>query len=159
MSSCSAGTVSQLAASSLPIFLSDLPNRQQQYVQLAYVQLHKQLVPHDEHGVGPETCVCSCWPVCREHSWRALFAGLKPAVGATALSQGIYFTVYSMLRQMAVVSIRSTAQQSRTAARTPGTYRTWCIHMQAVAYQGVDRCWTRQPESAAARNCPPLQRT
>jgi len=41
---------------------------------------------------------------CREHSWRALFAGLRPAVAATAASQGIYFTVYSVLRQMAVVS-------------------------------------------------------
>lgn len=40
----------------------------------------------------------------REHSWRALFAGLKPAVAATAASQGIYFTVYSVLRQLAVVS-------------------------------------------------------
>lgn len=39
---------------------------------------------------------------CREHSWRALFAGLRPAVGATAASQGIYFTCYSVLRQMAV---------------------------------------------------------
>lgn len=46
-------------------------------------------------------CVCVC---CREHSWRALFAGLRPAVGATAASQGIYFTCYSVLRQMAVVS-------------------------------------------------------
>eukprot|EP00878_Enallax_costatus_P032141 GHUV01035251.1.p1 GENE.GHUV01035251.1~~GHUV01035251.1.p1 ORF type:complete len:160 (+),score=49.59 GHUV01035251.1:314-793(+) len=38
----------------------------------------------------------------RQHSWRALFAGLKPAVVATATSQGVYFTVYSILRKMAV---------------------------------------------------------
>lgn len=36
--------------------------------------------------------------------WRALFAGLKPSVIGTATSQGIYFYVYSWLRQMAVVS-------------------------------------------------------
>lgn len=43
----------------------------------------------------------------RQHSWRALFAGLRPAVVATATSQGVYHTVYSMLRQMAVVGNNS----------------------------------------------------
>jgi hypothetical protein len=45
---------------------------------------------------------------CRQHSWRALFAGLRPAIAATAVSQGIYFTVYSILRQLAVVSVTLT---------------------------------------------------
>jgi hypothetical protein len=40
----------------------------------------------------------------RSRGWRALFAGLKPSVIGTATSQGIYFYVYSWLRQMAVVS-------------------------------------------------------
>lgn len=35
--------------------------------------------------------------------WRSLFSGLRPAILATAASQGIYFTVYSRLRQLAVV--------------------------------------------------------
>jgi adenine nucleotide transporter 17 len=39
---------------------------------------------------------------CREHSARALFAGLRPAVAATAVSQGIYHSIYSVLRQLAV---------------------------------------------------------
>lgn len=43
----------------------------------------------------------------REHSWRALFAGLRPAVVATATSQGVYHAVYSALRQLAVVRQRS----------------------------------------------------
>lgn len=50
---------------------------------------------------------------CREHSWRALFAGLRPAVAATAASQGIYFTVYSVLRQMAVARKLAALQQRR----------------------------------------------
>jgi hypothetical protein len=56
---------------------------------------------------------------CREHSWRALFAGLRPAVGATAASQGIYFTCYSVLRQMAVVSVW--ALSFNTVLHTPLT--------------------------------------
>jgi hypothetical protein len=51
---------------------------------------------------------------CREHSWRALFAGLRPAVAATAASQGIYFTVYSTLRQMAVVRGTVLMQQTHS---------------------------------------------
>lgn len=48
---------------------------------------------------------------CREHSWRTLFAGLRPAVAATAASQGIYFTVYSTLRQLAVARKLAALQQ------------------------------------------------
>eukprot|EP00775_Hariotina_reticulata_P011406 gene11406-11554_t len=56
----------------------------------------------------------------RQHSWRALFAGLKPAVAATAASQGIYHTVYSVLRQWAVArKMAAMQQQARGAPGTP----------------------------------------
>ncbi|KAF8065929.1 hypothetical protein HT031_002990 [Scenedesmus sp. PABB004] len=55
----------------------------------------------------------------REHSWRALFAGLKPAVVATATSQGVYHTVYSMLRQMAVAHKMAALAAARGGPRGP----------------------------------------
>ena len=36
--------------------------------------------------------------------WPALFAGLKPCLAATAISQGVYFYLYSTLREMVAVS-------------------------------------------------------
>ncbi|WIA37555.1 hypothetical protein OEZ86_014462 [Tetradesmus obliquus] len=51
----------------------------------------------------------------RQHSWRALFAGLRPAVVATATSQGVYHTVYSMLRQMAVAHQMAALRQQAHA--------------------------------------------
>eukprot|EP00879_Flechtneria_rotunda_P002893 GHRR01003109.1.p1 GENE.GHRR01003109.1~~GHRR01003109.1.p1 ORF type:complete len:345 (+),score=94.33 GHRR01003109.1:315-1349(+) len=53
----------------------------------------------------------------REHSWRALFAGLKPAVAATAASQGVYHTVYSALRRMAVTHKLRGARQAHATGQ------------------------------------------
>ncbi len=38
----------------------------------------------------------------RLHGWRELFAGLQPSLAGTAMSQGVYFFLYSTLRQQAV---------------------------------------------------------
>ena len=40
----------------------------------------------------------------RTKGWPALFAGLRPCLAATAISQGVYFYLYSASRQAAVVS-------------------------------------------------------
>lgn len=40
----------------------------------------------------------------KSRGWAALFAGLRPCLAATAVSQGLYFYFYSALRQAVVVS-------------------------------------------------------
>jgi solute carrier family 25 (peroxisomal adenine nucleotide transporter), member 17 len=42
-------------------------------------------------------------------SWRFLYAGLKPAVVETAVSSGVYFYLYSLLRQLAVARRRASS--------------------------------------------------
>lgn len=56
----------------------------------------------------------------REHAarygWRSLFAGLQPAVAATAVSQGIYFSAYAALRRAAVAHQQQQRQRGGGAA-------------------------------------------
>ncbi|GLI67069.1 hypothetical protein VaNZ11_011263 [Volvox africanus] len=50
--------------------------------------------------------------------WRSLFAGLQPCLAATAISQAVYFYLYSALRQAVVAHKRSVA--ARTGSVAPG---------------------------------------
>lgn len=42
--------------------------------------------------------------LCTESGWRGLYAGIEPALLGTAVSQGIYFYLYSSFRQIAVAA-------------------------------------------------------
>lgn len=42
--------------------------------------------------------------LCKESGWRGLYAGIEPALLGTAVSQGIYFYLYSSFRQIAVAA-------------------------------------------------------
>lgn len=42
--------------------------------------------------------------LCKESGWRGLYAGIEPALLGTAVSQGIYFYLYSSFRQIVVAA-------------------------------------------------------
>ncbi|GAX85544.1 hypothetical protein CEUSTIGMA_g12959.t1 [Chlamydomonas eustigma] len=48
----------------------------------------------------------------KKKGWSALFAGLRPTLAATAISQGVYFYLYSVLRQAVVARHLSLRQQA-----------------------------------------------
>ena len=49
------------------------------------------------------------------HGWRSLFAGLRPSLLGTAVSQGVYFYLYSLLRDAAVARAAASAAASARA--------------------------------------------
>ena len=49
------------------------------------------------------------------HGWRSLFAGLRPSLLGTAVSQGVYFYLYSLLRDAAVARAMAAAAASARA--------------------------------------------
>lgn len=51
-------------------------------------------------------CCHSLWPqYSKTKGWGALYAGIKPCIAATAVSQGLYFYLYSAIRKAVVVSV------------------------------------------------------
>jgi len=63
----------------------------------------------------------------RTKGWGALYAGIKPCIAATAVSQGVYFYLYSAIRQAVVAHQRAKRAGSSgggQAARSSGDSRT-----------------------------------
>ncbi len=66
-------------------------------------------VPPADHAVRAEQ-------VLQESGWRGLFNGLQASLLGTAVSQGVYFYFYSVLRQLAIARHQ---RLTRTASQVP----------------------------------------
>ncbi|KAK9827375.1 hypothetical protein WJX81_003723 [Elliptochloris bilobata] len=55
--------------------------------------------------------------VIQESGWRGLFNGLQPSLVGTAVSQGVYFYLYSVLRQLAIARHQ---RRTRTSSQDMG---------------------------------------
>lgn len=100
------GAVISLSATYPLLTVSTLRALNHKEVQAGFVELavHSKRLPSPLREIVEHT---------RSKGWKALFAGLKPAVVATAASQGIYFYIYSILRQIAVAHKKS-GQRARS---------------------------------------------
>ncbi|GLC34242.1 hypothetical protein PLESTB_001607100 [Pleodorina starrii] len=67
--------------------------------------------------------------------WRSLFAGLKPCLAATAVSQAVYFYLYSALRQAIVAHKRATAA-ARAGTLAPGAAAPDSSRTEAIGVVG-----------------------
>ena len=57
---------------------------------------------------------CQCLiQVISKHGWTGFYRGLEPALLGTAVSQGVYFYLYSRFRQIAVTRLQ-TQQQTKS---------------------------------------------
>ena len=51
-----------------------------------------------------------CVQVISKHGWTGFYRGLEPALLGTAVSQGVYFYLYSRFRQVAVTRLQTQKQ-------------------------------------------------
>lgn len=76
-------------------------------------------IPHTK------ACALALVQTIRRSGWQSLYAGLDSAIGATAVSQGIYFMVYSYLRDLAVV--RGVREQVGACFCIPCLVLVWLV--------------------------------